>query len=67
MEDNDKEIITEMVNGMVETARQVLASDEMFKLGAKVQKKALDAMMKEGFTRKEAISIMSSGKQMGNK
>lgn len=59
MENDNSELVKEMIDGMTETARQALANDELFTLGAKVQKKTLVALMKEGFTRKEAISIMS--------
>lgn len=63
MDDMTKDAVKEMLEGITETMRQTLANDEIFSLGAKVQKKSLDAMLNEGFTRKEAILIMASGKQ----
>ena len=36
-----------------------LIADEVFTLYAQVVSKAVDALVKEGFTRKEAISIVS--------
>jgi len=49
-----------MYNEIVKMMEPVLEQDKLFEIGAKVNKKALDAMIKEGFTREEAIGIIAS-------
>ena len=43
---------------VINTLRQILKEDELFELSAKTLKKSLDAIIKEGFTREEAMQIL---------
>lgn len=38
--------------------KELIKQDEMFTLSAQITKKAIDALMKEGFTRQEAIELV---------
>ena len=49
-----------MLNELVEMIKMMLEQDELFTLGAKMLKKAVDALMAEGFTRSEAIQIVAT-------
>lgn len=43
---------------MLNMLKEILKQDEMFTLSAQITKKTIDALMKEGFTRQEAIELV---------
>lgn len=49
-----------MYNELSEMIESILKNDELFSLGAKLIKKSVDALVGQGFTREEAIKIVSA-------
>jgi len=49
-----------MLEPTKELLKMVVADDEFFKLNAQMNKKALDYLIEEGFTKEEALQILSS-------
>jgi len=43
----------------MEMLEKVLTQDKMFEIGAKLAMKSVDALVNEGFTREEAVSIVA--------
>ena len=57
LEDSEAGNIQFLINKA--SAKRIMEDSEMQKIEAKIKKARLDAMMKEGFTREEAIKIIA--------
>jgi hypothetical protein len=61
MTKNDKEIMDEQIEDLIEIQKAILAKDIMFEIGAKICKKSYDNLIAVGFDRDEAIRIVAGG------
>lgn len=58
---NDREIMSEQLDELIEAQKMVLTKDELFLTGAKICKKSYDALRGVGFEHDEAIRIVAGG------
>jgi hypothetical protein len=61
MRENDKEIMNEQIEDLVEIQKVLLGNDKLFQLGAEICKKSYDNLIKVGFCRDEAVRIIAGG------
>ncbi len=64
---NMNDEIKEAVNLIAETVSAIYDNPDLIRVVAKTQRKMMDALTSEGFSRKEALSIINSNSLLNSK